>query len=352
MIRKKWLAVAALFGGSLCAQNPVVPPGVFAADPEGHQWKDGRLYLYVSRDESPDFYCSWRYDLLSTDDLKNWRIHRDAFASKGPNDEVPYSDGELYASDAAYKDGKYYLYYSMRDAIDEGVAVADAPAGRGNLADRSGRFHRRRRAGLSLLGTVLGQGRQAEGQYARGRHDDDRRRARDRTGALLPRGQQHAQAQRNLLHGLFPSAQGASDLHRIRDVALAPRSVRVRRGDRRQCGLRSRVVEQSRLDLRVRQPVVRAVSPDDERNPLAAEGLHRADRVQRGREHRRGGDDLAGRGRSTRSRRSRRGAPACCGAIRVSVPVLPTGRNWAVSATRITLRSSISISGTGPTRSA
>ena len=129
MIRKKWLAVAALFGGSLCAQNPVVPPGVFAADPEGHQWKDGRLYLYVSRDESPDFYCSWRYDLLSTDDLKNWRIHRDAFASKGPNDEVPYSDGELYASDAAYKDGKYYLYYSMRDAIDEGVAVADAPAG-------------------------------------------------------------------------------------------------------------------------------------------------------------------------------------------------------------------------------
>jgi beta-xylosidase len=100
---------------------------VFAADPEGHQWKDGRLYLYVSRDESPDFYCSWRYDLLSTDDLKNWTIHRDAFASKGPNDEVPYSDGELYASDAAYKDGKYYLYYSMRDAIDEGVAVADAP---------------------------------------------------------------------------------------------------------------------------------------------------------------------------------------------------------------------------------
>ena len=39
------------------------------------------------------------------------------------------SDGELYASDAAYKDGKYYLYYSVRDAIDEGVAVADAPAG-------------------------------------------------------------------------------------------------------------------------------------------------------------------------------------------------------------------------------
>lgn len=51
-----------------------------------------------------------------------------------------------------------------------GRSVPRRPARRGNLADRSGRFHRRRRAGLSLLGTVLGQGRQAEGQYARGRH--------------------------------------------------------------------------------------------------------------------------------------------------------------------------------------
>ena len=102
---------------------------MFAADPEGHQWKDGRLYLYVSRDESPDFYCSWRYDLLSTDDLKNWTIHRDAFASKGPNDEVPYSDGELYASDAAYKDGKYYLYYFIANQGTIGVAVCDTPAG-------------------------------------------------------------------------------------------------------------------------------------------------------------------------------------------------------------------------------
>lgn len=146
--------------------------------------------------------------------------------------------------------------------------VRSATAGPSRESRRSIRpFSSTTTAGLSLLGTVLGQGRQAEGQYARGRHDDDRRRARDRTGALLPRGQQHAQAQRNLLHGLFPSAQRASDLHRIRDVALAPRSVRVRRGDRRQCGLRSRVVEQSRLDLRVRRPVVRAVSPDDEPEP-------------------------------------------------------------------------------------
>lgn len=109
---KKSLFIAGLLAcGTLYGQNPIVPPGVYLADPEGHQWKDGKLYLYVSRDESPDYYCSWSYDLLSTSDLKNWKITKNAFASKGPNDQVPYSDGELYASDAAYKNGKYYLYY-------------------------------------------------------------------------------------------------------------------------------------------------------------------------------------------------------------------------------------------------
>lgn len=107
---KKSLFIAGLLAcGTLYGQNPIVPPGVYLADPEGHQWKDGKLYLYVSRDESPDYYCSWSYDLLSTSDLKNWKITKNAFASKGPNDQVPYSDGELYASDAAYKNGKYYL---------------------------------------------------------------------------------------------------------------------------------------------------------------------------------------------------------------------------------------------------
>lgn len=128
-MKTKFIMACLLLCSTLSAQNPIVPPGVFLADPEGHQWKDGRLYLYVSRDESPDYYCSYRYDLISTSDMKNWTISENAFASKGPNDQVPYSDGALYASDAAYKDGKYYLYYSMNDRIDEGVAVSDSPDG-------------------------------------------------------------------------------------------------------------------------------------------------------------------------------------------------------------------------------
>ena len=121
--------ICLLLATTATAQNPIVPAGVYLADPEGHQWKDGQLHLYVSRDESPEYYCSWRYDLLSTSDLRTWKITENAFASKGPNDQVSYSDGALYASDAAERNGKYYLYYSMNDPIDEGVAVGDSPVG-------------------------------------------------------------------------------------------------------------------------------------------------------------------------------------------------------------------------------
>ncbi|MDD3108657.1 MAG: family 43 glycosylhydrolase, partial [Alistipes sp.] len=129
MKKRLWLTLFVSITMTATAQNPIVPAGVYLADPEGHQWKDGKLYLYVSRDESPTYYCSWRYDLLSTSDLKHWTITPNAFVSKGEGDEVSYSDGALYASDAAEKNGKYYLYYSMCDAIDEGVAVADTPVG-------------------------------------------------------------------------------------------------------------------------------------------------------------------------------------------------------------------------------
>jgi hypothetical protein len=28
------------------AQNPIVPPGVYIADPSAHVWKDGKMYVY------------------------------------------------------------------------------------------------------------------------------------------------------------------------------------------------------------------------------------------------------------------------------------------------------------------
>jgi hypothetical protein len=53
-----------LLSFSLIGQNPIVSPGIYIADPSAHVWKDGKLYVYGSRDESPMYFCSWRHDVL------------------------------------------------------------------------------------------------------------------------------------------------------------------------------------------------------------------------------------------------------------------------------------------------
>ena len=123
--------IAVLFTtGRLPAQNPIVPPGVYIADPSAHAWKDGRLYVYGSRDESPKYFCSWRHDVLSSADLKTWTLTTNVFASKGPGDQVPYSDALLFAPDCQYRDGIYYLYYCLASGKNtEGVATSPSPTG-------------------------------------------------------------------------------------------------------------------------------------------------------------------------------------------------------------------------------
>ncbi len=111
------------------AQNPISPPGVYFADPSAHIWHDGSLYLYGSLDESVDYYCSYRHYVMKTDDMKDWKIIKDVFFSKGADDEVTYNDDLLFAPDCAYKEGKYFLYYCQPAKIAEGVAVSNNPAG-------------------------------------------------------------------------------------------------------------------------------------------------------------------------------------------------------------------------------
>ena len=54
------------------ALNPIAPPGVFIADPEVRQMPDGRVYIYGSRDEPGNSWCSHSYNVLSSSDLVNW----------------------------------------------------------------------------------------------------------------------------------------------------------------------------------------------------------------------------------------------------------------------------------------
>jgi len=117
-----------LFGEFVLAQNPICPPGLNIADPTTRVWKDGKLYVYGSRDESLKYYCSYDHWVLSTSDLINWEYAPNAFASKGPYDQVPFNDVILYAPDIAYKNGTYYLYYCQQGDI-EGVATSTSPKG-------------------------------------------------------------------------------------------------------------------------------------------------------------------------------------------------------------------------------
>lgn len=112
------------------AQNPIVPPGVYFADPSAHVWSDGKLYVYGSLDESPTYYCSNRHHVLVTEDLLNWKIVEDVFASAGKDDQVPWTDAPLYAPDCMARNGLYFLYYCTPDVRhSEGVAVSTSPTG-------------------------------------------------------------------------------------------------------------------------------------------------------------------------------------------------------------------------------
>ncbi|MFH0759201.1 MAG: family 43 glycosylhydrolase [Bacteroidota bacterium] len=112
------------------AQNPIVPPGIYMADPTARVWEDGKLYIYGSVDESEEYYCSHRYHVLSTSDLATWTLHRNSFSSAGEDDQVPYNDALLFAPDCQVKGDSFYLYYCQPDRIHaEGVAVSENPTG-------------------------------------------------------------------------------------------------------------------------------------------------------------------------------------------------------------------------------
>lgn len=115
---------------SIKAQNPITPPGMYIADPEAHVWEDGKLYIYGSRDESDEYWCSYSHHVLSSSNLKNWDVTENAFSSKGENDQVKFHNNLLFAPDAAYKNGTYYLYFcSPGKPKTEGVATSKNPNG-------------------------------------------------------------------------------------------------------------------------------------------------------------------------------------------------------------------------------
>jgi hypothetical protein len=87
---------------SVCfAQNPLNEGNnIRTADPSGHVWDDGKMYLYTSHDEEcqPDFFMK-NWHTFSSSDLVTWVDH-------GPSlsvDDLSWADNYAWAHDAAYK---------------------------------------------------------------------------------------------------------------------------------------------------------------------------------------------------------------------------------------------------------
>jgi len=109
---------------------------IFTADPSAHSF-NGKLYVYPSHDISTDIqdndngdqYAMQDYHVLSMDDVgSEVTDHGVALALA----DIPWADKQLWAPDAATKNGKYYLYFPARDKegiFRIGVAVSDVPEG-------------------------------------------------------------------------------------------------------------------------------------------------------------------------------------------------------------------------------
>ena len=122
------------------AQNPLdFGDTIRTADPSGHVWEDGRMYLYTSHDQEcqEDFWMKDWYT-FSSNDLVNWTNHGPSLSVEG----LTWADNFAWAPDAAYKDGKYYLVFPAGTGFKDrknpenstkwmgiGVAVSDSPTG-------------------------------------------------------------------------------------------------------------------------------------------------------------------------------------------------------------------------------
>jgi hypothetical protein len=108
----------------------------YTADPSAHVF-DGKIYIYPSHDIESDVpqddlgghFNMMDYHVYSMDSPTSSII--DAGKVLGVED-IPWAKRQLWAPDAAEKDGKYYLYFPAKDENDIfkiGVAVGDSPTG-------------------------------------------------------------------------------------------------------------------------------------------------------------------------------------------------------------------------------
>jgi hypothetical protein len=109
---------------------------MYTADPRAHVF-GGRLYVYPSHDvdagtpenDDGDHFDMRDCHVLSMDDVGG-PVTDHGVALRV--EDVPWAGRQLWSNDAAEKDGRYYLYFPLKDrggVFRIGVATGDSPAG-------------------------------------------------------------------------------------------------------------------------------------------------------------------------------------------------------------------------------
>jgi hypothetical protein len=109
---------------------------IYTADPSAHVF-EGKIYIYPSHDidagdafdDLGSHFAMEDYHVISMDHINEEPVdHGVALHVK----DVKWADKQMWAPDAAYKDGKYYLFFPAKgyDGIFRiGVAISNAPTG-------------------------------------------------------------------------------------------------------------------------------------------------------------------------------------------------------------------------------
>src|SRR3954451_25357842 len=109
---------------------------IYTADPSAHVF-NGKIYIYPSHDvdagipenDNGDHFDVRDYHILSMESIPGKVTdHGVALSVK----DIPWAGRQLWAPDAAYKNGTYYLYFPVKDKEDVfriGVATSTSPTG-------------------------------------------------------------------------------------------------------------------------------------------------------------------------------------------------------------------------------
>jgi hypothetical protein len=130
-----FFAAAAMAQDRKPLSEPLVT-NIYTADPSAHVF-EGKIYIYPSHDidagtpenDMGDHFDMRDYHILSMDKIGGKVTDHGVAIDKK---DIPWAGRQLWAPDAAFANGTYYLYFPVKDKQDVfriGVATSKSPAG-------------------------------------------------------------------------------------------------------------------------------------------------------------------------------------------------------------------------------